>query len=70
MPTERQLEDVRKELLGRTATEYRDSTFARYQLIQGLSKLRDHARQLVTTDATALVERFGEMGRRKFSLVA
>lgn len=67
---ERQLENVRRELLSRTATEYRDSAFAKGQLVQGLSKLRDQAKQLATIEATALVDRFGEMGRRKFTLAA
>ena len=67
---ERQLEAVRKELLNRSATEYRDSDAARGQLVQGLAKLRDQAKQLAMADSNALVERFGEMGRRKFSLAA
>jgi Protein of unknown function (DUF3150) len=67
---ETQLEQVRRELLSRTAEEYRDSSHAQRKLKQGLGKLADHARQLVTTDATELVQRFGEMGRRKFHLAA
>lgn len=67
---ERQLETVRRELLNRSAVEYRDNAGAKNQLVQGLSKLRDHARQLAMTDSAALVERFGGMGRRKFSLAA
>ena len=63
---ERQLEAVRKELLTRTAEEYRDSSKARNQLVAGLSQLRD----AVTQDAAELVQRFGEMGRRKFPLAA
>jgi Protein of unknown function (DUF3150) len=67
---EAQLEAVRKELLTRTAEEYRDSTKARSQLVSGLSQLRDTAKALATQDATELVQRFGEMGRRKFHLAA
>ncbi|MGH7971065.1 MAG: DUF3150 domain-containing protein [Limisphaerales bacterium] len=67
---ERQLETVRKELLTRTAEEYRDSTKARNQLVTGLSQLRDTAKRLATQDAAELVQRFGEIGRRKFHLAA
>lgn len=64
------LETVRKELLTKTAEEYRDSTKARNQLVSGLSQLRDTAKHLATQEATELVRRFGEMGRRKFHLAA
>jgi hypothetical protein len=67
---EQQLEQVRKELLTRTAEEYRDSTSARTRLVTGLSNLATHARELAQADTTALVQRFGEMGRRKFHLAA
>ena len=65
-----QLETIRKELLTKTAEEYRDSTKARNQLVTGLSHLRDTAKRLATQDAAELVQRFGEMGRRKFHLAA
>jgi len=65
-----QLEGVRKELLTKTAEEYRDSTKARNQLVTGLSQLRDTAKRLATQEVTELVQRFGEMGRRKFHLAA
>ena len=67
---ERELERVRRELLSRTAEEYRDSTTARTRLTTGLQHLADHARQLARQDASDLVERFGELGRRKFQLAA
>ena len=67
---EQQLESVRKELLSKTAEEYRDSRKARNQLVAGLSQLRDTANRLAHQDATELVQRFGEMGRRKFHLAA
>ena len=67
---EQQLEGVRKELLSRSAEEYRDHTGARNRLVQGLSQLRDTANHLARQDATELVQRFGEMGRRKFNLAA
>lgn len=64
------LDQTRRELLSKTAEEYRDSAFARGQLVQGLSRLRDKAKEMATADATSLVERFGELGRRKFNLAA
>ena len=67
---EEQLEQVRSELLSKTAEEYRDSQYARTRLKQGLSQLAQQARELAKQDATELVQRFGEMGRRKFQLAA
>ena len=67
---EEQLESVRRELLSKTAEEYRDSRKARNQLIAGLSQLRDTANRMARQDATELVQRFGELGRRKFHLAA
>jgi len=67
---EQQLEAVKKELLSKTAEEYRDSAVARARLKNGLSQLANQARQLAKADATELVNRFGEMGRRKFNLAA
>ena len=67
---ESQLEAVKKELLTKSAEEYRDSAVARARLKQGLSKLADQAKQLAKQDATELVQRFGELGRRKFNLAA
>lgn len=68
---ERQLERVRRELLTRTAEEYRSGgSSARASLESGLAKLADTARQLATQDATELVQRFGKQGSRKFHLAA
>ena len=64
------LDEVRRELLSRTAEEYRDDTFARQCLVTGLNRLSDEARKLAKQDATELVQRFGELGRRKFHLAA
>jgi hypothetical protein len=65
-----QLESVRKELLGRTAEEYRNSEFAREQLVNGLEALRNRASALARENASHLVQRFGELGKRKFNLAA
>jgi hypothetical protein len=67
---EQQLENVKKELLSKTAEEYRDSAVARARLKNGLSQLANQARTLAHQDATELVNRFGELGRRKFNLAA
>lgn len=67
---ERQLESVRKELLTKTAEEYRDSRTARTRLKNGLSQLAQHAQTLANQDASDLVQRFGQMGHRKFHLAA
>jgi len=67
---ERQLETVRRELLSRTASEYRDSAQAQRKLRQGLGALAEKARELARADATELVQSFGEMGRRRFHLAA
>ena len=67
---EEQLEQVRQQFLGRTAEEYRDNKGAQRQLVGGLEALRDKARELAQADATALVEQFGQLGRRKFHLAA
>ena len=68
---ERQLETVRRELLSRTAEEYRQGgSSARSTLEAGLARLADTARELARQDATELVQRFGGLGRRKFQVAA
>jgi hypothetical protein len=67
---EGQLERVRRELLSRTAEEYRDSSTARNRLKQGLTQLGEEARRLAQADAKELVQSFGEQGRRRFHLAA
>ncbi len=67
---ERQLDAVRQELLGRTAEEYRDSKYARQKLVNGLTQLAQQARELAQQDASGLVQRFGQLGHRKFHLAA
>ena len=68
---EQQLETVRRELLTRTAEEYRQGGASAVATLEsGLSRLADTARQLARQDATELVQRFGGLGRRKFQLAA
>jgi len=68
---ESQLENIRRELLSRTAEEYRQGgVSAQATLESGLTRLAQTARELARQDATELVQRFGEMGRRKFQVAA
>jgi len=67
---EKKLEATRKELLGTTAEEYRDSATAQARLRTGLQKLSAEARNLATRDAREIVERFGNLGTRRFDLAA
>jgi hypothetical protein len=67
---EQQLEGVKRQLLSKTAEEYRDSAVARNRLKQGLSQLANQARELARQDASEIVQRFGELGRRRFALTA
>ena len=62
---EQQLERVRRELLSRTAADYRQSPSAKRNLTQGLQSMRDHARQLAQQDAQEIVARFGQLGQRR-----
>jgi hypothetical protein len=39
-------------------------------LKQGLASLANQARNFARQDATELVQRFGELGKRKFNLAA
>ncbi len=67
---EEMLERARRELLSRSAEEYRDNSSAQAKLREGLTHLRDQAREMVRQDATEIVERFGQLGRRRFRLAA
>jgi len=67
---EQQLEAVKRQLLSKTAEEYRDSAAARTKLKQGLAQLATQARTLAQQDASEIVQRFGELGRRSFQLAS
>ena len=54
----------------RTAAGYRDDAEAPSRLRPGITGLRDVARELASADARDVVERFGQIGRRRFTLVA
>jgi hypothetical protein len=65
---EEQLENVRRELLSRTAEQYRDNTFYHGKLKAGLQSLASTARDMARQDAHELVERFGQMGQRRIMM--
>ena len=65
---EARLESVRQQFLTKTAEEYRDNDKARTRLTQGIKGLADAARELAQSDSREIVERFGQMGVRRFAL--
>jgi hypothetical protein len=67
---EAQLDEVRQQLLTRTAEEYRSNENFKQQLVAGLTGLADKARQMASEDKAELVRNFGELGKRKFALAA
>ena len=67
---EERLDQVRRELLNISAEDYRNSPAATRNLEEGLSQLRDQARELAQQDARELVESFGQVGRRKLQMAA
>ena len=67
---EAQLEGVRKQFLGRTAEEYRDSDSARSKMTAGIQRLAETALQMARQDTRDVVERFGQLGVRRFNLAA
>jgi len=64
------LAKARKDLLSKSADEYRDNASAHAKLTSGLKKLGNEARRLATQESKEIVERFGQLGVRRFSLVA
>jgi hypothetical protein len=67
---ERILETTRSTLLTRSAEDYRENAPALTRLQNGLQSLAQTARTLARQDAREIVERFGALGARKFSLAA
>jgi hypothetical protein len=67
---ERILETTRSTLLTRSAEDYRENAPALARLQNGLQTLAQTARTLARQDAREIVERFGALGARKFSLAA
>ena len=67
---ETQLNEVRQQLLSRTAEQYRNNDNWKQQLVQGLTGLATKAKEMASEDKTVMVHTFGELGKRKFSLAA
>lgn len=63
------LERFRRELLTRSAEDYRNDTGAMASLTDGLARLRESAVQLARSDAREIISRFGQMGTRKLAAV-
>ncbi len=64
---EQTLENFRESLLRRSAEEYRNQPSAMANLTDGLNRLRETAVQLAREDASDLVARFGQVGRRRLA---
>lgn len=62
---EEQLDQVRSEFLSQTAQDYRDNRYAREQLEEGLTQLRETAHRLATETTADVAARFGAMGQRR-----
>jgi len=66
---ENTLEKFRRDLLGRSAEDYRNQPEAMASLTDGLARLRESAVQLARSDAREVIARFGQMGGRKLAAV-
>jgi hypothetical protein len=64
------LEKFRRDLLTRSAEDYRNDGTAMASLTDGLNRLRENAVQLARSDASAILSRFGQMGVRKLAAVS
>jgi len=67
---ENTLERFRRELLTRSAEDYRKDKGAMTSLTEGLARLRENAVQLARSDAREVLARFGQMGARKLAAVS
>lgn len=61
------LEKFRRDLLTRSAEDYRNSGGAMRDLTAGLDRLRESAVRLAKGDAGDVLSRFGQMGVRRFA---
>lgn len=66
---ENTLERFRRELLNRSAEDYRNDAAAMGSLTDGLNRLRETAVQLAREDASDIVARFGVVGQRRLAAV-
>ena len=60
---------LKRDLLSRTAEEYRNQPGAMASLTEGLNRLRENAVQLARSDAREIISRFGQMGTRRLAAV-
>jgi len=67
---EQRLEEVRAAYLGTAAADYRDNDGARQRMTAGIRKLADAARELAAADTREIVDSFGRLGNRRFTLAA
>jgi hypothetical protein len=63
------LERFRRDILSRSAEDYRNDSGAMANLTEGLSRLRESAVQLARTDAREVISRFGQQGTRRLAAV-
>jgi hypothetical protein len=63
------LERFRRDLLQRSAEDYRNNPGAMASLTDGLNRLRENAVDMVRGDATDIVSRFGQVGVRRLAAV-
>ena len=61
------LERFRRDLLNRSAEDYRNNPGAMASLTDGLNRLRENAVELVKTDTRDVIARFGQMGNRRLA---
>lgn len=66
---EQTLERFRRDLLSRSAEEYRNNSGAMANLTEGLNRLRENAVQLARSDAREVISRFGQQGARRLAAV-
>lgn len=66
---ENTLENFRRDLLRRSAEDYRNQPEAMASLTDGLNRLRETAVQLAREDASDIVARFGVVGHRRLAAV-
>ena len=67
---DRRLEYVRTTYLTTTAEQYRDNASARRRMQDGIRSLGEAARELAASSATDVVQSFGRMGARRFTMAA
>jgi hypothetical protein len=64
---EQTLDNFRRQLLARSAEDYRNQPGAMASLTDGLNRLRETAVQLAREDASDIVSRFGVIGHRRLA---